>query len=243
MVMNCLIIAAGEGSRLNGADKPKPLVTINNIPLIEYIIDNVVWVGIETIYVVLGYNRDVLEKTISKIAIRKKINIICIYNPDWRKGNGTSVLAAKRYITSPFILLMADHLFHRNMLSKLLMRDPPDRETVLAVDIQINENHMVDLDDVTRVFIKDDRIINIGKHIEIYNAFDTGMFLSSIFLFKALEEAATMGNFSLSDGIQRLIKEDLARVQVIDNACWIDIDTPDMLNKAKELISKDAFLL
>lgn len=240
--MNCLIIAAGEGSRLNGTEKSKPLISIHNKPLIEYVIDNVALAGIENIYVVTGYNHEVLENAVREMAHRKKPDITCLYNPDWRKGNGTSVLAAKTFITSPFILLMADHLFQKDMLSKLLMSHRVDKETVLAVDTRIYENAMVDLDDVTRVLIKNDRIIDIGKHIKKYNAFDTGMFLSSTTLFDALEEAAANGNFSLSDGIRILIREELARVQVVENACWIDIDTPDMLNKAKELISKDAFL-
>ncbi|MFK5984183.1 MAG: NTP transferase domain-containing protein [Pseudomonadota bacterium] len=237
--MDCLIIAAGKGSRLNGVDKPKPLVSINNKALIEYIIDNVISIGIERIFVVTGYESEQIIKQLECYNKTKKAEIISLYNPHWEESNGLSVLAAKNKIKAPFLLLMSDHLFIPSMLEQLTSSSLKQNETILGVDLFIENNPLVDLDDVTRVKIKGDTIQGIGKHLKEYNAFDTGMFYSSSYLFDAIEIAKEEGDSSLSAGMRILLDKSLAKVRVIKQARWIDVDTPQMLNLAKELIDKD----
>jgi len=234
--MDCLIIAAGKGSRLNNEDGPKPLVTINNKSLIEYIIDNVIAVGVTKIYVMTGFQSELISDKLNSINKNKAADIECLYNPDWEEANGLSVLAAKNKLKDPFLLLMSDHLFIPSMLKQLLSTSIEKNETILGVDPDINNNPLIDLDDVTRVKIKNDNILDIGKHINDYNAFDTGMFMSSSYLFDCLEKSIKTGDSSLSGGMRILRKEKLAKVKVIEQARWIDVDTPQMLDKAKKLI-------
>jgi choline kinase len=236
--MNCLIIAAGKGSRLNEVDSPKPLVNINNKPLIEYIIDNVITIGVNRILVITGYQSELITKKLQHFNEIKNAQIECLYNPDWEEGNGISVLTARKQIKEPFLLLMSDHLFVSSMLEQLASTPLNRNETILGVDQYIDNNPLIDLDDVTRVKVKHDKIENIGKHIEDYNAFDTGMFLSSCYLFKALEKAKQEGDNSLSGGMRILLEENLAKVKVLKQARWIDVDTPQMLEKAKTLINQ-----
>jgi len=60
----------------------------------------------------------------------------------------------------------------------------------------------VDLDDVTRVSLDgQDRIRRIGKHIDDYNAFDTGVFLASPALITSIVDGvARGGGGSISEG-------------------------------------------
>ena len=236
--MDCLIIAAGKGSRLNTGGKSKPLVEINNKSLLEYVIDNVISVGINRIFVVTGYQSEQIETQLDVLNHQKDAEIIELYNPHWNKDNGLSVLAAKNKIKAPFLLLMSDHLFIPSMLEQLIIEPLSNNETRLGVDEDIYDNPLVDLDDVTRVKIDNESIVNIGKHIDDYNAFDTGMFWSSAYLFDAIEHSAQQGDSSLSGGMRILREEKLAKVKVIKNARWIDVDTPEMLVKAKDLIDQ-----
>ncbi len=235
--MNCLIIAAGNGSRLSEMEVPKPLVTINNIPLIAHVIHNVVEAGIKKFTVVIGYERVKIEAELRTISKNEGVFIEIIFNPEWKQGNGLSVLAAKKSINSSFVLLMSDHIFHANMLRELLSIDKNKSETILAIDTKIKDNPLIDLDDVTRVHYLNDKIIQIGKHIEKYNAFDTGIFYSSPKLFTALEKSIAQGNTSLSGGMSQLIQSGLAKVYPLKEALWIDVDTPEMLQKATKLIN------
>jgi len=239
--MNCLIIAAGKGSRLSELNIPKPLVTINELPLIAHVIHNVVLAGITNFTVIVGYEREKIEGELRLIAQREGVSIETIFNPDWKQGNGLSVLAAKKSMTDSFILLMSDHIFHANMLAELLTVNKGEQETILAIDTKIKDNPLIDIEDVTRVEYMNDKIIHIGKHIKKYNAFDTGIFYSSPLLFDALEESINQGDTSLSGGMSILIKSGFAKVYPLKDALWIDVDTSEMLQKATQIINNGSF--
>ena len=52
-----VILIAGEGSRLRGADKTflKPFVGVLGRPLISYTLENLMSAGIKTVHFVVGY--------------------------------------------------------------------------------------------------------------------------------------------------------------------------------------------
>ncbi|GAI25490.1 unnamed protein product, partial [marine sediment metagenome] len=60
--MKCLIIAAGEGSRLSNRGDSKPLVPLLELPLIERVILTAKGAGLSDFYVVTGYNGEKLRK-------------------------------------------------------------------------------------------------------------------------------------------------------------------------------------
>ncbi|MHA1269469.1 MAG: NTP transferase domain-containing protein [Candidatus Helarchaeota archaeon] len=234
----CLIIAAGKGSRLSKISESKPLTPILGLRLIERIILSVKEVGINDFYVVSGYKNKKVKEFLNQLSIKRKIKITHIENDEWRKGNGISVLKARDYIDDNFILLMCDHLFDNQILQSIKNEVIKD-EVRLFVDYRINHNDYIDINDVTKVFVKNNKIYRIGKDIKNYNAFDTGIFLCSPIIFDALEESITNGNDTLSGGISILAKDGLAKAIDIGNKFWIDIDDEKSFKKAKKyLLSK-----
>ncbi|GAI32337.1 unnamed protein product [marine sediment metagenome] len=143
------------------------------------------------------------------------------------------MLKAKGQIEENFILLMADHIFDENILARLIEIENNDSEVRLAVDYNI-ENKMIDVEDVTKVLVDgNDRIINIGKDIKKYNAYDTGIFLCSPAIFEALEESVVNGDTSLSGGMKILAKKKKARTFDIKENYWIDVDDEEAFKKAE----------
>ncbi len=236
VMKDCVIIAAGYGSRLNGSVCPKPLIKIQNKYLVEYVIDAAISCGIQRFFVVTGFEQAHVSKVLDEISQQKNIDLKCLYNPHWQQANGLSVLAAREQVQAPFVLTMADHIFKPDMLRQLLLTPPSGRETLLGVDGAISNNPNIDLQDVTRVLVADQHIVHIGKLIPKYNAFDTGLFYCSSYLFDAIERANKTGESSLSAAINILREEKLARVRWLQRCQWIDVDTPQMLEKANQLI-------
>jgi len=118
----------------------------------------------------------------------------------------------------------------------LLQEKIVDGEVMLVVDYNL-ENKIVDVDDVTKVLVDGkDRIVNIGKNIKKYNAYDTGIFLCSPALFEALEEGSARGETSLSAGIKILAKKKEARVFDIKGNYWIDVDDEKAFRKAENIL-------
>jgi len=236
--MKGLIIAAGEGSRLSNRGNSKPLVPLLELPLIERVILNAKGAGISDFYIVTGYNGEKLRNHLDQFAQNRDLKITHLINNQWEKENGLSVLAAKKEINENFILLMSDHIFDKSILEDLMRTQEKvaDGEIILAVDYNL-KNKIVDIDDVTKVLVDDKgRIVNIGKNIKEYNAYDTGIFLCSPAIFEALEESSDNGDTSLSAGIKILAKQKKSRVFDIKGKYWIDVDDENAFKKAENIL-------
>ena len=106
-------------------------------------------------------------------------------------------------------------------------------EVILAVDPKLER--MFDLDDATKVRRDGDHIVDIGKEIASYDAFDTGMFLCSPELFDVLESVKKNGNCTLSDGMRLLGQNGRLRAFDVEDASWQDVDTPEALAYAESI--------
>ena len=232
--MKCLIIAAGRGSRLSSRGDSKPLVPLLGLSLIERVILTAQGSGLTDFYVVIGYNGDKVRHYLSRFSQRRNIHITHITNNEWEKGNGISVLKAKNLLNENFILLMADHIFDESILVKLKHERVADGEVMLAVDYNLKTKKLGDGNDFTKVLVEDKRILDIGKNIKNYNAYDTGIFLCSPALFSAIEESVHSGDSSLSGGIRVLARKGKAKAFDIKDAYWIDVDNEKTFKKAEK---------
>ncbi len=230
-----VILAAGQGTRLrngNGGNL-KPLTKIGSLTLLERDVGSCEEAGVEECLVVCGYGADRLVPHVREIDMRSKLSVRAILNPNWMEGNGTSVLAAQPYVSTPFLLLMCDHICDPEILRSLLSIDPSPA-TLLAIDRRIDE--VFDLPDATKVQCNSNKILKIGKELGYFNAIDTGFFLCRHSLFDALRIARTQGDTSLSGGIRELSRVGKMKAMDIGVRCWLDVDTPESLVYAESLI-------
>jgi CDP-L-myo-inositol myo-inositolphosphotransferase len=231
--MKCLIIAAGQGSRLSSRGDSKPLVPLLGLSLIERVILTAQESGLTDFYVVTGYNGDKVRDYLSRFSQRRNIPITYIANEEWEKENGISVLKAKELLHEHFILLMTDHIFDKSILVNLRHERVADGEVMLAVDYNLKRNKLVDGNDSTKVLVEDNRILDIGKNNKNYNAYDTGIFLCSPALFSAIEERVQNGDTSLSGGIRVLARKGKAKAFDIKDNYWIDVDDEKTFKRAE----------
>jgi 1L-myo-inositol 1-phosphate cytidylyltransferase len=233
-VNECLILAAGNGSRIASVSGgvPKPLVPLRGIPLLEHVMTSCQEAGITRFVIVVGYRADLIRRWFAEQPL-DGISVTLIENPDYHKANGVSALVAKAELHNPFLLLMSDHIFESKTAKALAQQTLEDDEVLLAVDH--NVDGVFDLDDATKVECVGDHIVAIGKDLVRYNALDTGMFLCSPSLFNRLESAKKDGNCSLSDGMRQLVQEQRLRAFDIGDAHWQDVDSPEALAYAENI--------
>lgn len=239
IIIKAVIIAAGQGSRLNPLTNgiPKPLVNLLGLSLIERIILTAKRSGINEFIIVIGYKGEKIKKKLGK-GEKLGVKIRYIENKEWEKGNGISVWKSKRFFkrNETFILMMSDHIFDPNILIHLQKFSPPKNGCILCVDKEPPE--YIDLEDATKVKMTKTFIKDIGKDIKKWNAVDCGIFLCTYGVFKALEESIKKGDDTLSGGIKILAKKEKVRSFEINKYFWIDIDTPnDLKNAEKYLLS------
>lgn len=233
--MKCLIIAAGQGTRLKSKGEVKPLVSLLGVPLIERVIRSAIEGGADEFYVITGYEREQVSNFLQQLAKRLKIPIIPIQNDDWQKENGFSVLKARDVMEEPFLLLMADHLFDPVIIQSLQKQQLNDGDVLLVVDTNKN-NPLVDMEDVTKVRIENGHILNIGKTIDDFNGFDTGIFLCTPAIFEALEHACKINNDTTLSAAIRVLAEDKHARAVLTNRFWIDVDDKSAYQKAEKML-------
>jgi choline kinase len=233
-VHECLILAAGNGSRIMSASggSPKPLVQLHGKSLLEHVILDAREAGIDRFVIVVGYGADAMRRWFADRRLGD-VSITLVENVNYHKDNGVSVLQARCELRNAFMLLMADHIFESRTARALLEQPLIPGEVILAVDPKIDQ--VFDLDDATKIRREGDRIVDIGKELTTYDAFDTGMFLCSPALFDVLESAKTEDNCSLSDGMRILGRAGRLRAFDIGDATWQDVDTPEALVYAESI--------
>jgi 1L-myo-inositol 1-phosphate cytidylyltransferase len=233
-VSEAVILMAGSGSRLRGADETflKPLVPIGGRPLICYTIDALSGAGINKINFIVGYESERLRPAIDKL-VPPNLEFSFIENPAWQKQNGISLLVAANQVDAPFVLTMSDHLFD-NAIVDLLIKAADLDLLNLAVDRKIDS--VFDLDDAMKVVTAGDKVVDLGKTLRDYNAIDTGLFVCPQEIFSYLERAKRNDDCSLADGVRLMAADGKVRAIDIGRAWWQDVDTPEMFREAEKRI-------
>jgi 1L-myo-inositol 1-phosphate cytidylyltransferase len=222
--MNCLIIAAGHGSRLRGISSSKPLTPIGGAPLIAHVVRAAAHGGASAFTVVTGHEAARVEAFLATLT---DFPIRTVRVADWDLPNGHSVLAGAAAIQGDYLLTMADHLFDAEIVRRLI--GAPPAALTLAVDRDL-AGPLLDMDDATKVETDaEGAIVRIGKALARFDAIDTGLFRAT----PALAAAIGRGGGSLSEGVQRLADRGLAATADVTGLAWLDVDDEAALAKAE----------
>ena len=231
--MKALIIAAGNGTRMQPVTRGqhKSLMSLLGLRIIERVILGAKEAGIYEFVIVTGYKGKKLREFLGD-GTKYGISISFVQNDNWEKANGISVLAAQKYFRENFVLLMSDHVFDPSTLKKIQRLKLKNNECALAIDRNLKS--ALDVEDTTKVVVKKGRVVNIGKNIENYNAFDTGMFFCSPNIFSVLKKTTSIGKNSLTNGMNVYVKQ--GKLRIFDNKgkFWSDCDTYDDIKFAEK---------
>jgi choline kinase len=235
-VSEAVVLMAGSGSRLRGADVAllKPLIRLRGRPLIVYTLDALVRAGIEKINFIVGYQSARMIAAVEPL-VPRQLKCAFIENLEWQKQNGISLLAASKHVKGPFLLSMSDHLFD-NAIVDLLLESADLQLLSVAIDRKINS--IFDLDDAMKVQTRGRKIVAIGKTLHEYDAIDIGLCVCPLEFFKYLADAKQNDDCSLADGIRLMAVDGKVRAVEIGDGWWQDVDTPEMLEHAKQAMNR-----
>jgi len=236
--MKLIIIAAGKSSRLRTVTEgsPKTLLKVNGKTILDQIIENAGFAGINHFVVITGYRHEYLENYIKSCDLGVKVDLV--YNPDWDKANGISVFAGKPLIPNgkSFMISMSDHIYNVDLFSKIAQSEFGRYNALVGLDFKVND--VYDIDDAMKVSVSENKrtkIISMGKSLKVFNAIDCGVFKCKYQFFDALEKAIKKGDCGLSDGCNVLINEGKMGGVDIGNSFWLDVDTPESIEKLNSI--------
>ena len=238
LVTQTVILAAGIGVRLNGAETgvPKPLLAVSGAPLVAHALAHAQASGCTEAVVVVGHEGGRVRRAVE--AIGSPLAIRFVETPDPAAPNGHSLLAAAPLADPRFFLQMVDHLFCDVVLPRLAVAPfaPAESGRVLVDRAPAG----IDLDDATRVQLDGDRVVAIGKHIEPWDAVDAGCFVLTRDVFDALAEVPSDEPRTVSSAMRRLVARGALGSVDVAGVAWADVDTPADRAAAERLLAAGA---
>ena len=103
-MISAILLAAGKSKRMNGENKL--IKNFKGTPLIKYAVENILNSSIDELLVILGYQNEIVEKTIDK---NNKIKIIL--NKSFESGMASSIKAGLNHLsekTDSFFICLGD---------------------------------------------------------------------------------------------------------------------------------------
>jgi choline kinase len=157
--MKAIILAAGKGTRLDGAAvKPKCLVDVGGSTLLQRQIDTLRSLDVTKIVVVVGFGADSIREEcddeISFVENAKFAETSSLY----------SLWLAREHMLDGFVVLNSDVLFHPQMLADLLESNHPD--ALLISDADPNPLG----DEEMKIKVRDQFVVDISKEIDPLDA-------------------------------------------------------------------------
>lgn len=116
-----VIPAAGAGLRTGHLGKilPKCLFPLYDKPLLYYIIQNMKKVGVERVYIIVNYQKEMVVDYINEIEGNLGLKIDFIVQPRLR-GIAEAIELTKKYIREPFLVILGDDVTLTDSLTNLL---------------------------------------------------------------------------------------------------------------------------
>lgn len=113
MIKQAVILAGGKGTRLLPLTKnlPKPMVPINNVPFLSYLIYFLKQKGIKKILILVGYK---YKKIINYYGKMSNISIKFNYS-SVKSDTGKRVIEAYKFLDNEFLLLYGDNFWIPNI--------------------------------------------------------------------------------------------------------------------------------
>ncbi|AKA48375.1 hypothetical protein IX51_03895 [uncultured archaeon] len=116
-----VILAAGRGKRLESPYKdllPKPLIPVRDRPILSYVIDNIVSLGISRVFVVVNYKEHLIKEFIENAYPHLNVTFI---RQDKLGGIAEAILLTEPYLPKePFMVHLGDEIDIAENLGELL---------------------------------------------------------------------------------------------------------------------------
>ena len=155
--MKAIILAAGKGTRLDGAAvKPKCLVEVGGLTLLQRQIDSLRNANINEIVVVVGFGADIIRGECSN-------EISFVENVHFAETSSLySLWLAREHLTDGFVVLNSDVLFHPRLLTNLLESSRADALLISDTDIETSPLG----DEEMKVKVREERVVDISKAMD-----------------------------------------------------------------------------
>lgn len=160
--VKAIILSAGQGKRLMPltAERPKCLIELSGLPLLEWQIRALAANDVREAVVVTGFAADMMDRTVAEMAV-PGISVRTIYNPFYALADNTaSCWVARHEMEGDFLILNGDTLLEPAIVDRLLTR------ATAPITVTVDRKSDYDADDM-KVQDAGGRLWAIGKTLPL----------------------------------------------------------------------------
>jgi choline kinase/phosphatidylglycerophosphate synthase len=228
--MDALILAAGDGTRLQPLtdDKPKVMIDIWNVPVLERVLFSLKEAGIKRAVIVVGYKKEAVKDYFA--SEWRGMEIVYREVENWEDGILKSAVMGEEVIKERFVFLCGDTILEPETITRAL---EVEGDLVFgALDARIDES-------VGALVGKDGHVERIGmlKEMEEWNRVVTGMAVCEPDFFKAIRACMEKKIYDRPCAMQWMVDEgyDVKAFDMTEDPWW-EIDDHSDLDRAREEI-------
>jgi molybdenum cofactor cytidylyltransferase len=128
-VISAILLAAGQSKRMDGENKLTK--DIQGVPLIKHSVKNILAASIDELIIVLGYQKEIIEKLIDKSG-----KIKFIFNKDFESGMASSIKTGLNNLsekTESFFICLGDMPMVGHGVYNQLIKSKDNKEIIVPI--------------------------------------------------------------------------------------------------------------
>ena len=233
--MNALILAAGDGTRLHPltVDKPKVMIKIWNVPVLERLLYSLKEAGIKRAVIVVGYKSD---KIIDYFGSQwRGIEIVYRKVDHYEDGILSSAVMGEGVINERFVFVCGDTILEPETIKRAIE---------MPGDLVVGVRNERIVESVGALVGDDNRISNIGmqKEMKEWNRIVTGVAICEPSFLKGIRSCVDSGDLDRPSAMQWVIDQgyDVRAFDMTDDPWW-ELDNHEDLDMASKEIFGNAW--
>ncbi len=223
--MQCVILAAGKGTRLRPLTEniPKPLVEVAGKPLLDHIVESLPS-AIDELIIVTGYLGKKIEEYCGEEFHGRKVTYV---EQKELKGTGHALWLCKDLIKGRFLFMFADDIHGKNDMARItsysrgmlaLTTDTPER---FGIVVRHPDGTLAEF-------------VEKPTHAPS-NLASTGVFVLDENIFKFEPTVKMNGEFYHTDMIREYSEE--YPIAVVEENLWIPVGYPEDIERAEKMLA------
>ena len=235
--MQAIIPLAGKGTRVrpHTHSRPKPLLRIANRPVLQYVVDQLLEVGVTELICITGHLADQIKAYLdSEYPALEKRYIEQVE----QRGTADAIRLARPHVSGPVLIVFVDTIFEADL--SIIESRPEDAGIIWAKEVEDYQRFGVIVTDgegyMERIVEKPSEPVSRLANIGVYYIRDHEL------MFEGIEHVLTsetkLGEYFLTDAFQYMIDRG-SRIFTAEVEGWWDCGKPEtLLSTNREMLAR-----
>lgn len=236
IIKTAIILAAGQGKRLDSLGTIKPLVMVAGKPLIAWQIEKLIEAGFDNLYIIANDKEAAsrMKQILAHYEATTGIRYLVKQNDDMLASLASAVNKIEK-LKGSFVVTVCDLILSGNPFKLLAQKDFTRPMVLISNDNKFNENSGA------RVGVDWDghKINKLAKDDMSLSARDVGIYVFDKNTYHQFFELVAKNNISvLTEALDKYNREFGLEALVMESGHWFDVNIPQTLIRAELFVRK-----